>query len=688
MLLEDFVQDIKILKGIGPKTAGHLKRVGIKNISSLLKYFPREYIDRSNIKTIIDSINKDHSVCIIKVVSHQYFGRKNILKIEVKDNSAAAYLICFGRNFLSSSIIPGKSYIFYGSFNYKYSEIQSSNFDLEEYSPENTDYAKMLPVYRLTSGITQNIIRKAIKAGFEYIKAINPKEPLLDEELPASILKKYNFNTVYSNFYKMHFPLNKENINKAYEYFIYKELFYLLFKLKSQKYNQKNKKELKNRKSISFLLKKQLIARLSFSLTKGQKKAISEIEKGLFSNLRMSKILQGDVGCGKTLVSVVAAISVIEAGEQAAFMAPTSLLAKQHAETISSLLAPLGVRIALLTGSVKPEKRRLLLNALRKGKIDLIIGTHALTSQDVEFKSLGLAIIDEQHRFGVLRRSSLVLKGQTPDLLLMTATPIPRTLALTIFDELEISTIKTMPAGRKPVITHLTVHGNEQKVYNAVKKELDSGRQAYFVYPLINESEKLKLKTAEDMYNNLKNYFFPDKRIALIHSKTDEQQAEKIMRDFISGNIDVLVSTTIVEVGVDVPNATCMIIEHAERFGLATLHQLRGRVGRGKYQSYAFLIYSKELTDNSIKRLRIMKETTDGFKIADEDLKIRGPGNILGIMQSGFPDLIVADLSLNMNVLLKAKEDIENILKSDYKLKSGENRPIREVLKILDRNQN
>ncbi len=674
MLLDDFVYDIKTLKGIGPKTAQQLKKIGIKNISSLLKYFPRDYIDRNNINTILDTVNKYNTVCKIKVITHEYFGRKRILKIKVMDKSATAYLICFGRNFLINSIIPGKTYIFFGSFNYKYNEIQSSNFELEEYSLNN--YTKMLPVYRLTAGITQKILRKAVKAGFDYIKA---QSPLLDEELPVAILKKYNFNTEFQNVYNMHFPDNKNNIKKAYDYFIYKELFLLLLTLKMRNTN----KEFKNRKNVQFSLKGQLLTHLPFSLTSGQEKALSEIETGLFSKFRTSRILQGDVGCGKTLVSVLAAISVVEAGEQVAFMAPTGLLAKQHAETISNLLEPIEVRTALLTGSVKPDKRRLLLNALKIGEIDIIIGTHALTSKDVIFKSLGLAVIDEQHRFGVLKRTSLVLKGQSPDLLLMTATPIPRTLALTVFNELEISTINTMPLGRKPVITHLSIQTNEKKVYNAVKKELDKGRQAYFVYPLINKSELLNLKTAEEMYKRLCKSIFPDKKIALIHSMTNEQEAEEIMQGFVSGDIDVLVSTTIIEVGVDVSNATCMVIEHAERFGLATLHQLRGRVGRGVHQSFAFLLYSSKLTDSSIKRLKIMKETSDGFKISDEDLKIRGPGEILGIMQSGFPDLIIADLSLNMDILLNAKKDLESILKKDSELKSKDNRPLKEVFKRM-----
>lgn len=672
MLVDGLVQNSGILSGIGPKTEYLLEKTGINNLGELLKYFPREYIDRSRIYTIADSLERNHSVCLVKIIDKEYFGRKRILKIKVKDHSATASLLCFGRNFLSNTIVQGKSYIFYGTFKYKYSEIQSSNFELEEYSENNPGFARMLPVYKLTSGLTQNTLRKAVKSGLKYLES----NGLPDEELPSSILEKYNFKTEYQNLKNIHFPENKNNIKNASHYYIYKELFYLLLLINFKK----NKSKKAFRKSIFFNLKKQVLSRLPFSITSGQEKALEEIEQDLFSADRMYRILQGDVGCGKTLVSILAAVSVIEAGEQVALMVPTSLLAKQHAETVSSLVEPLGIRTALFTGSLKKDKRKLLIKALKNGDIDIVIGTHSLTSPDVEYKSLGLAVIDEQHRFGVLRRTSLTQKGQAPDLLLMTATPIPRTLAQTVFTELDISAIKTMPPGRKKVITHLSVHGNENKVYEAVKIELNKGRQAYFIYPLIEESKNLDLKNAEDMLKNLSVSIYPDKKAALIHSKTTREKAEYIMNSFKNGNIDILVSTTIIEVGVDVPNATCMVIEHAERFGLAVLHQLRGRVGRGEYQSYAFLVYSDRLTENSIRRLKIMKETTDGFKIAEEDLKIRGPGEILGIMQSGFPELIYSDLESDMDILKTAKNDLESILKVDKELKSQDNEPIRKVL--------
>ncbi len=379
----------------------------------------------------------------------------------------------------------------------------------------------------------------------------------------------------------------------------------------------------------------------------------------------MARLLQGDVGCGKTLVALLSSLLVTASGEQAAFLAPTELLARQHAENAARLLEPLGVRIAFLSGSVTGAPRALLLAALRAGEVDLLFGTHALFSEDVAFHALGLVIVDEQHKFGVLQRQALLRKGEAPDLLLMTATPIPRTLALTAFGDLDVSSIRTMPAGRKPVVTHLAREGNEEKVYRRVREELEKGRQAYFVYPLIEESNALAVKDAESAYRDLKEKVFPDLPLALIHSRVAEEEKERAMAGFAGGAVKVLVATSVVEVGVDVANATCMVVEHAERFGLSTLHQLRGRVGRGADQSYAFLVYGTKLTDEGIERLKIMKETTDGFRIAEKDMQLRGPGELLGVRQTGFLNFQVADLLVHGPLLLQARDDAIRLLAED-----------------------
>jgi len=392
---------------------------------------------------------------------------------------------------------------------------------------------------------------------------------------------------------------------------------------------------------------------------------VQEIETDLRSAAPMARLLQGDVGCGKTLVALLASLLVVSAAEQAAFLAPTELLARQHAENAARLLEPLGVRIAFLSGAVGGEARALLLAALQAGEIDILFGTHALFSGDVAFRRLGLVIVDEQHKFGVLQRQTMLAKGDSPDLLLMTATPIPRTLALTAFGDLEVSSIRTMPAGRRPVITHLAREGNEEKVYRRVREEIARGRQAYFVYPLIEESEALAVKDAESSFRALSQAVYPDLPLALIHSRVPEEDKERAMAAFAAGTVKVLVATSVVEVGVDVANASCIVIEHAERFGLSTLHQLRGRVGRGSEQSYAFLVYGAKLTPEGIERLKIMMETTDGFAIAERDMRLRGPGELLGIRQSGFLRFRVADLLLHGALLFEARDDAKDLLAAD-----------------------
>ena len=396
---------------------------------------------------------------------------------------------------------------------------------------------------------------------------------------------------------------------------------------------------------------------------------------------RMSRLLQGDVGSGKTLTAFFLALRAIDYGGQVAILAPTEILSKQHAENAAKILEPLNVRTAFLTGNINTTGRKTLLNALKNGLVDIIIGTHALFSQSVVYKNLRFVVIDEQHRFGVVQRSAILDKGRTsldqlerqkegnipkqPDLLLMSATPIPQTLALTIFGDLDVSTIKTMPMGRKPIITHLTMQGNEYRVYEAVREELKQGHQAYFVYPLIEEIESqegdnrvMPLKSAEEMFTFLSQQVYPEFKCALVHSKVEEEKQNQILNDFRDGKIQILIATTVVEVGVDVPNATCMVIESAERFGLAALHQLRGRVGRGSQQSYCFLIYSQKLSEIGKQRMKVIHSSNDGFFIAEEDLKLRGPGDINGIQQSGYFTLGIADPINNKDIMEMAREDI------------------------------
>jgi ATP-dependent DNA helicase RecG len=394
----------------------------------------------------------------------------------------------------------------------------------------------------------------------------------------------------------------------------------------------------------------------------------------------MGRLLQGDVGSGKTLVAFLACLEAIETGGQAALMAPTELLARQHAQTAARLLEPLGVRLAFLSGAIDDAARPPLLAALKAGEVDLVLGTHALFSDEVEYRSLRLAVVDEQHRFGVLQRLALGRKGPLPDLLMMTATPIPRTLALTVFGDLAVSTIRTLPPGRKPIETHLARKGNETKVYDYVRRLLEAGRQAYFVYPLIGASERLELKNAEAMFEELSKVIYPGFKVGLIHSRLKEEEKRATMEAFSRGELSILVATSVVEVGVDVPNAAAMVVEHAERFGLAALHQLRGRVGRGSEQSYCFLVYAEPLTEDGKARLKAMLGTTDGFLLAEEDLRIRGPGELTGTVQSGSLRLTIADPARDLAVLERAREDAFAIVEADPGLLSVENSVVREVL--------
>jgi len=674
MFLREYNKDIRFIKGVGPAVTEILSKLGIKMVSDLLLHLPRDYEDRRHIDKLSDAPAKNSINVVVRVLAQDSigWGRKKTLKVYIEDSSARAALVCFGRNYLSSVLIPGRSFFVSGKFAYRYGEIQSTSFEVEKYNDSSSNFGRIMPVYPLTEGLFQNLIRKIVKNAFLSI------DTEIDDEIPVYLRNRYSFPKKYDALHKIHFPEDLKDIEKARRALAYEELFYLQLVILRRRIKRITVRT--SRKTIPFSLKQKLVKRLPFKLTEDQLKVLSEIEYDLFSEHSMMRMLQGDVGCGKTLVAFISALSVIEAGEQAALMVPTELLARQHAENAAVFLEPLGIRIAILTGSISGRERKYLLASLKNGGIDLIIGTHALFSSDVKYKKLGYVIVDEQHRFGVMQRVALTEKGSSPDLLLMTATPIPRTLSLTAFGDLDISWIREMPRGRRRIITHLAREGNEKKVYSRVEEELNRGHQAYFVYPLIEESEVLSLKDAESMYKYLKQKVFKKRNVALIHSRIPETEKSEVMEQFVTGSIDILVSTSVVEVGVDVPNATCMVIEHAERFGLSALHQLRGRVGRGNAQSFAFLIYGSKLTEDGLKRLKVIMETTDGFKISEEDLKIRGPGEVLGVRQSGFLKFKAADIVSDADILYTAKKDAEYILKSDPGFLSSENRVIAKVL--------
>ena len=673
MFIRSILDPISSINGIGTTAAAKLSRLGIGNVSNLLTFYPRDWENRQE-KFLLKDFNKGKVCAVVNVFEKEWFGysRMKTLKIYIEDESAQACLLCFNRPWIDKQIQIGKSYLVFGRFFYKYGEIQSSSFEIEEITGLENSYGKILPVYPLTAGLTQTMMRRfTLNALKKYIN--------IENEIPIFLIEKYNLYAKQDAINEVHFPASLESLEKAKKTLIYEELFYLeiIAGRSALERKKKNINKLINETGDITQLQNKFIERLPFTLTEGQKDAIKEINKDMSSNIGMARLLQGDVGSGKTLVAFLAALKTAEGNAQSAIMAPTELLARQHAENAARLLEPLGMRIAFLTGNIKSAGRKELLKNLKEGKIDIVVGTHALFSNDVEYKNLQLVVIDEQHRFGVTQRSLIMSKGENPGLLMMSATPIPRTLALTVFGDMDVSVIKDMPPGRKPVKTHLAKESNEKKVYDFVKNELEKGRQAYFVYPLIEGGD---LKDAVGMAERLSREIFPGYKTAVIHSKLSEDEKKKTMDDFRKGEINILAATSVVEVGVDVANATCMVIEHAEHFGLSALHQLRGRVGRGTEQSYCFLVYSDEYTEDAKVRLIVMLENNDGFIIAEEDLKLRGPGQIAGTEQSGFLILGIANPIRDIKVLEQAREDAFSILENDPGLVLKDNFVIAKVM--------
>jgi ATP-dependent DNA helicase RecG len=676
MYLHEYRQAVGALRGVGPVLERALGRLGIHTLEELLRHYPCDYQDRRRPDELAGAADREWANVAVRVISRAWIGRgyRKSLKVLVEDTSGRAALLCFGRPYLSKVLQPGKWFWVWGRFQSRSGELQAASFEIEAMDPQRSsaEFARILPVYALTEGLSQNALRRLVRRALETVRAG------LSEEVPPPLRGRRGCLGKAAALRSIHFPDSPEQLAHARRTLAYEELLH--YQIALGRSNLLRRSIRRCRPQHRGALKKALLDRLGFELTPDQHRALQEIEADLFSPHPGARLLQGEVGSGKTLVALIAALAAIETGEQAAMLAPTELLARQHGDNAARLLEPLGIRVAILSASVQEARRRLLLDSLQAGEIDLLIGTHALFSEDVSYRKLGMVIVDEQQRFGVAQRRALLAKGDNPDLLLMSATPIPRTLALSAFGDLELSEIRNLPMGRLPVITHLARQGNEAKVYQRVRREIARGGQAYFVYPLIERSDALDLKDAESMYEKLKAEVFPDLRLALIHSRVPEEQKMRAMARFAAGRIDILVATSVLEVGVDVPAATCMVIEHAERFGLSNLHQLRGRVGRGDRQSYAFLIYSRNLTETGIARLKAIMDSTDGFLIADQDLKIRGPGEFLGERQSGYFRLGLADPVSDWELLLEAREDAREVLAQDPWLVDAAHRGLRDVL--------
>jgi ATP-dependent DNA helicase RecG len=698
MFLRELVAQTDHIKGAGPESAKALAKIGINSVAALLCHYPRDWEDRSRIVPLADHARQGTVCTVVRVVSQEWFGfgATRTLKVHVEDESGHAVLVCFNRPFLGKQLVVGMQYRLWGRFYYKYSELQSSAFEFEPMGSASGSFDRILPVYPLSAGLNQGLFRRLIRqALIQYAKP-------LEDEIPQPLIERDGLLPKSEALRACHFPASMEELEKARKTLIYEELFYLemLIGRRALERRGNTARETRFGDAKNSPLQERLLERLPFSLTAGQSAAIAEINRDMDGPYPMARLLQGDVGSGKTLVAFLAALRAVEPGAergQAAILAPTELLARQHAENAARLLEPVGIKPAFLTGNLKAAGRSLLLKGLAAGEIDIVAGTHALFSRDVVYRNLRLVVVDEQHRFGVTQRQAIMAKGDHPDLLMMSATPIPRTLALTIFGDMDVSVIPDLPPGRKPVKTHLAKESNETKVYDFVRRELAAGHQAYFVYPLIEAEESRdqkgsRLKDAESMANRLGQQVFKGFPVALIHSKLDEEEKRRIMDAFRLGEIQVLVATSVVEVGVDVPNATCMVVEHAERFGLAALHQLRGRVGRGEAQSYCFLVYSDKppeagdylyqevLTEDGKKRLKVMLENSDGFVIAEEDLKLRGPGQIAGLEQSGYLSLGIADPVRDAAELARARADAFAMLEADPELLLPDHRRVAAVL--------
>ena len=636
-------QPLSVLPGIGPKSAEKYKKLGIETVEDLLLYFPFRYEDFKT-KNVLDLEDGEKAVVsgiVATPANVQYYGyKRNRLRFTIKQGELVLAVSFFNQPYLADKIELGQTVAVFG----KWDKAKGALTGMKLLAQVEDD---LQPVYRLSQGVSQSALVKVIKTAFEA-----GLDQLLEENLPQILMDKYHLLSRRQAVRAMHFPKDLEEYKQALRRVKFEEL--LFFQLQLQVLKEENRSVGQgivldwDEKKL-----KALQAKLPFTLTEAQERSLNEILADMRSPHHMNRLLQGDVGSGKTVVAGLAMYAAVTAGKQAALMVPTEILAEQHLQSLTSLFPSL--RILLLTGSLKASERRDRLELIQTGQVDLIVGTHALIQEGVHFHDLGLVIIDEQHRFGVAQRRILREKGQNPDVLMMTATPIPRTLAITAFGDMDVSIIDQMPAGRKEIITRWVKHQQLNLVLDWLVKEIQKGSQAYVISPLIEESEALDLKNAIALEEELIAYFGDRARIALLHGKMKGEEKEAIMLAFKQGEIDLLVSTTVIEVGVNVPNATVMIIMDADRFGLSQLHQLRGRVGRGDKQSYAVLVANPK-TESGKRRMKIMTETTNGFVLAEEDLKLRGSGEIFGTRQSGIPEFQVANLIEDYPILEEARK--------------------------------
>ncbi len=668
---------VQFVKGMGQKRAAAFQKIGVTTVADLLEYLPRRYLDRSTILPI-SQVQLDQEATVIgEIISKEIIRRgKQRLIVRIYDRSGVLEGVWFNHIEVFNRIfVVGQTVAFSGKVGrFRHWQMVHPDFDILGGKKEPLHTSQVIPIYPGTeilkkAGLNSYAIRRIIR------NALEQYGQQISETLPEDLLKKYQLLPRAKAYRALHFPNTLQEIEEALRRFKYEEIFYVQLLL-ALRHRQHHQEASGIRFAINNAFLTSVVKKLPFELTNAQKRVLREIYQDVTSGRTMNRLVQGDVGSGKTIVAVLTMLMAFTAGFQAALMAPTEILAQQHYFNLIELLTPFEVRISLLIGSLPNRQKQQIQHEIATGNVDLVIGTHALIQEGVQFKRLGLVVIDEQHRFGVLQRGHLIAKGEKPHVLVMTATPIPRTLALTLYGDLDVSIIDEMPPGRQPIITAWRTESRLPKIFDFIENRVKAGDQAYIVYPLIEESEKIDLKAATEAHQFFQKRF-PEFNIGLMHGRMSMKEKEEIMQAFKRGDLQILVSTTVIEVGVDVPNATIMLIEHAERFGLSQLHQLRGRIGRGSKKSYCILVTPEHINEIARQRMRVLEETTDGFKIAEEDLRLRGSGEFFGTRQHGLSDFKYIDLVRDARIIQTAREDAFRLLQNDPHLRLPEHAPLR-----------
>ena len=671
----DLDKDVKYVKTVGPNRVKLLNKLNIYTLKDLIEYYPRDYEDRSKPKNLYECTDGEEVLIEAMAagrITEMHKGRMTISRLIVKDQTGTCYITWFNQGYLRDKFQPGRMYRFFGKISNKNGRLEMNSPVYDEID-QSKNTGKIIPIYPLTYELKQNTLRKIIENGLAEVKGKLP------ETLPEYILKENNLWDINNTIERIHFPIEFSDFNKARERLVFEELLTTQLALLKLKNNYEHETD-----GIQFskdVYMSDVINILPFKLTKAQLRVLEEIDRDMESNKPMNRLLQGDVGSGKTVVAMIAAYKAVKSGYQATIMAPTAILASQHLESFQGILEELGIKTELLISSVTKKKKAEILEKLQNGEIDILIGTHAILEENVVFKNLGLVVTDEQHRFGVKQRGTIASKGKNPDVIAMSATPIPRTLALILYGDLDISIIDELPPNRKKIETYAVRKNMEERVNNFIRKQITEGRQAYIVCPLVEENEDMEgLQSVIELAEKYQKETFSEYKVAYLHGKMKPKEKDEIMERFKNGEIQILIATTVIEVGVNVPNSSIMVVENAERFGLAQLHQLRGRVGRGEYQSYCILKYEGN-SETIRQRMKVMCDTNDGFIISEKDLELRGSGDFFGTEQHGLPEFKIANLFEDIAVLKKVQRLALKIMEDDPLLEKEKNAKLNDLVK-------